>query len=75
MVLALKGNLGRPVLVIVIVFKNLRHRVKFVCLKPIIAENFLTSFGGELGLNGFSTSGGFLVSFSGGRAENGKNNY
>ena len=28
----------------------------------------LTSFGGELGLNGLSTSGGFRVSFSGGRA-------
>jgi len=34
---------------------------------------FLTSFGGELGLNGFSTSGDFLVSFNGGRAKVAKN--
>ena len=27
-----------------------------------------TSFGGELGLNGFNPSGGFLVSLTGGRA-------
>lgn len=45
------------------------HRVKL-----LLRTVFLTSFGGELGLNGFSTSGGFLVSFNGGRAENGNNN-
>lgn len=45
---------------------KLRHHLKFQWSTVAIV---LTSFGGELGLNGFSASGDFLVSFNGGRAK------